>query len=495
MKKSIVVLFSMLCIASAKGQDIPFQITKSEISDSEYVPGMELDEITGEIFIESGEENYRYEHYDVNLKLIGKHNYESERGYTIGLIINGGKIIRVNIESNKEQQAFVCTAYVASTNDFKFTATELFRVQQAGAKEDWLKPTRRGHPVSMAVSKNKTAFAISVDFSEKKTEIHKIYTFDTNLNLKMDHTADAETNNKLFMRKSVDVSDDGAAVYVFGEMYSDRRNKSPEGFAYTYKLIRINNSDVKTYLFNADDGYYVSDLRMIPKGNKLAYAGFYSNTDGSGIKGLCYFEIDSATLEASAQKYSPFTEQFLIDKFGKNTNEKMYNFTMKDLLLTTNNEVVLTAEETSTFKHQASGGMGHTTSDRNDIISAKFGSSGDLVWLRNIDKNQSSSSVSYLSFTATTKGNNSYFFVNTDEAVKNLGNSRVQFNFTNAKKSNVNIIRIDEKGDLDYKEVLDDQQNAVPFLVGRGIASKRGDSVYFMGWKGKKKQLLKIVLN
>ena len=43
-----------------------------------------------------------------------------------------------------------------------------------------------------------------------------------------------------------------------------------------------------------------------------------------------------------------------------------------------------------------------------------------------------------------------------------------------------------------FQEILDDKDNEVPFMVSNGAISK--NSIFFIGRKGKKKQLLKVML-
>ena len=128
-----------------------------------------------------------------------------------------------------------------------------------------------------------------------------------------------------------------------------------------------------------------------------------------------------------------------------------------------------------------------------DIVSAKINSAGDIVWARNINKRQATSGdESYISYTSTVKGDDTFFFINTGEKVKKLSKDRIQFGQTSTKKSNFNVIKITPNGDFDYQELLDDKDNEVPFMVSNGAIS--GNSVYFVGRKGKKKQILKVTL-
>ena len=139
------------------------------------------------------------------------------------------------------------------------------------------------------------------------------------------------------------------------------------------------------------------------------------------------------------------------------------------------------------------GGYWRTIYHYDDIVSARINPSGEIIWARNINKRQSTSGDdSYISYTSTAVNNDAYFFINTGEKVKKLRNDRIQFGQTSTKKSNLNIIRVNQNGDFDYQEILDDKDNEVPFMVSNGVLS--GDSAFFIGRKGKKKQLLKVTL-
>ena len=127
-----------------------------------------------------------------------------------------------------------------------------------------------------------------------------------------------------------------------------------------------------------------------------------------------------------------------------------------------------------------------------DIVSVKLSASGDIAWARNLNKRQDSSAPNpYFSYTSTAKGNDAYFFINAGEKVKKLSKERIQFGETSAKRSNLNVIRINENGDFDYREILDDKENEVPFMVANGELC--GNSVFILGQKGKKSFHMKAV--
>ena len=57
----------------------------------------------------------------------------------------------------------------------------------------------------------------------------------------------------------------------------------------------------------------------------------------------------------------------------------------------------------------------------------------------------------------------------------------------------LNLIKINLNGDIDYQEILSNEENPVPFMVSKGIVID--NAIYFLGRKGKEKQMLKVILN
>ena len=231
--------------------------------------------------------------------------------------------------------------------------------------------------------------------------------------------------------------------------------------------------------------------------DKLTCIGFYSDRKDYRFKGISYFELDPITLAIRKSKYNPFTEQFIIDKYGKSKDKELKNLSFRGIMITQQNEIVFNAEEyymTSQYQMMPNGGGYWTyTYHYDDIVSAKIATDGNIIWARNINKRQATSGDdSYISYTSTIKGNDTYFFINTGEKVKKLSNDRIQFGQTSTKKSNLNVIRITPDGNFDFQEILDDKDSEVPFMVSDGAISK--NSVYFIGRKGKKKQILKVTL-
>ena len=131
--------------------------------------------------------------------------------------------------------------------------------------------------------------------------------------------------------------------------------------------------------------------------------------------------------------------------------------------------------------------------NHDDIIALKLNSNLDLLYARNINKHQAiidEDEAAYISYSSFLVNHQNIFFVNANDKVKKLSNDRIEFGSVAKNRSNLNLIVLDEKGNFEIKEVLDDdaEENEVPFMVSKGVMID--ESILFFGRRGKKKQLL-----
>jgi hypothetical protein len=526
MKQIILVIILGLFCASGISQEISTQAIKSEVFKDEYkyssIILVEDDGNNGTLIVRSYQgggfssgSGYYFEHYDSNMKLIKEYEYEriqkksdiKTKGYILGVILDGQKVRLINYAYNQTEKVFVCTALSANINEFNFTSQELFRVSSEEIKRPPLvsfmgigtsfKNYDGDSGASMITNEDRTAFAITVDLNNNNTETHKMYLFDKALNKKIDHVFKREIKDKKFIYENIDVSKDGNTLYLLGKVYTEENKKKKEGGKYQFELTRITNDTEKTQVFDTEQ-HFSNSLKTVLFQDRVTCIGFYSDKKDNRYKGISYFELDPTTLAIKSSKFNPFTEQFIIDKYGKDKDKELKFLSFRKMLITPNNEIVFNAEEYYVTTTYVSGGMnggGYTRTiyHYDDIVTAKLNTTGDIIWARNINKRQSTSGDdSFISYTSTLKGNDTYFFINTGEKVKKLSNDRIQFGQTSTKKSNLNIIKVNPNGDFDYKEILDDKENEVPFMVSDGAIT--GNSVIFIGRKSKKKQLLKITI-
>ena len=514
MKKNLFsIVFVMLTLASF-AQKIPFQIKKSEVFKDEYknssIVLAENDGNDGVIIVRSylggafsDGFGYYFEHYDSNLKLIKEFEYELKyskavkQSSVLGLILDGQNINIIDFIYEKDQKAYICSSMTSNINDFNFKQKELFRINSEQIKQFGFFSTAGfdgDSGANMIVNEDKTAFAITVDIKDKETETHKLYLFDKNLDKKIDHTFKRNIKDKKFRYENIEISNDGS-LFLLGKAYTEDKKKKKEGGKYQFELVRVTSDSEKIQTFDTNE-HFAASLKVILNEGKLSCIGFYSDRNDNRFKGISYFLLDPTTLEIQKSKFNTFTEQFMIDKYGKDKDKELKNLSFRKIITSANGDILFNAEEfyiTSHYVGTQYGGYWRYVYHYDDIVSARLNSSGEIVWARNINKRQSTGGdESYISYTSTAKDSDAYFFINTGEKVRKLSNERIQFGQTSTNRSNLNIIRINQDGSFDYQEVIDDKDNEVPFMVSNGVIS--GNSTYFLGRKGKKKQILKITL-
>ncbi len=275
--------------------------------------------------------------------------------------------------------------------------------------------------------------------------------------------------------------------------------KKEEGGKYLFEITKITSEKQKSQNIDINE-HFIGSLKMFFHNEDIICLGFYSDLSDNKYKGISYFKLNANSLEILNTKHNPFTEQFIIDKYGKNKEKALKYLTFRKVFFTASNDLILNAEEeyitVSTnvaVGINGAGGGSRTTYSCDDIVSLKLNENGNLLWARNINKKQYSSEDDfYISYSSMVKEKENFFFINSGEKPKEIINNRIQFTDTRKNKSNLNLIRIKENGDFDYQEILDDEQNEVPFMVSRGIII--GNSIYFLGRKLRQKQLLKITL-
>lgn len=514
MKKIVLNIALSLLTLAGFSQEIPLSIKKSEVFKDEYknssIVLAENDGNDGIIIVRSymggvfsDGFGYYFEHYDSNLKLIKEYEYEIKyskavkQSSVLGLIMDGQNIHIIDFIYEKDQKAYICSSQSSNINDFKFTPKELFRINSEEIKQSGLFSAAgldRDSWASMIINEEKSAFAITVDIKNKDAETHKLFLFDQNLTKKLDHTFQRNIKDRKFQYENIEIGKDGA-LYLLGKVYTEEKKKKKEGGKYQFELARITADSEKTQTFDTNE-HFSSSIKVIVNEDKLSCLGFYSDRNDNRYKGICFFQLNPTTLEITSSKFNPFTEQFMIDKYGKNKDKELKNLSFRGIVITNNNDILFNAEEfyvTTTYVSNQYGGYTRTIFHYDDIVSAKLNAAGTILWARNINKRQATNGdESYISYTATAKDNDAYFFINTGEKVKKLSNDRIQFGQTSTKRSNLNIIRVNADGNFDYKEVLDDKDNEVPFMVSNGVTS--GNSTFFLGRKGRKKQILKITL-
>ena len=354
--------------------------------------------------------------------------------------------------------------------------------------------------VTLVVNESKTAFAIALDFNGKDSEVLKLYLFDKQLNKKIETDFIRKVKDKKYVIQNMQVSNNGDSILLLAKAFLEAEKKKRNGGKYVFELTKINADSQNSQVIETNENY-IRSLKLLFHDNELICIGFYSDLADYKYKGICYFKLNADSLVLLKSKFNLFTEQFMIDKYGENKDKALKFLSFRKLFFTSTNDLIFNAEEEYTkssggvsygFGGMSSPGMSALNFD--DILSAKLSSDGDLIWARNINKTQSSDADnSFVSYSSMIKNDETYFFINAGEKIKKLKNDRIEFKGIRKNKSNLNVIRINNNGDFDYEEILDDENSAVPFMVSKG-AILDANSILFLGRKGNTKQLIRVTL-
>jgi hypothetical protein len=543
MKNFFIVFFGLLSF-SLFSQNVPIKTRKSTLFEDDFKKSiLILGEKTQEneiILVRSYKASaisplngFYIEKYDANLKLVKefelkmKHPLSEKNNLVLGVFYANKKVNIIEIYFELKEKTYICRNNIVDDN-FNLTKKELFRISKEKMKElgsfnlqqkffeaanknlpdvnsgnfntstdrvlsfsffgDSTKPRVYSSDISIVINENRTSYSVILDYKNPEQEGFLLYLFNAESEQLFFKEELIQSKQKNYVLQNFQVSEDGKSVFILAKNYNNKVKK----LNYSFELSQISASETKTKTIEIEDKF-IKSLKLNFYTNSIYCIGFYSEKSYEDNDGLCFFKFNYTTLESEKVKFSPFTNQLIQDKFGKETNKDIKDLKIKTILFE-DDTIILNAEEEYEYTNNSPNGNGAVTYVFNDIVSAKLNTDGELIWSRNINKKQSYtySDDSYISYFSTIKNGSSYVFINASEKLKELKNERVEFKDVNPNKANLYLLAIDSSGNFTYQLLLSEDQNEVPFLVSKGILID--DSCYFIGRKGKKKQLLKITL-
>jgi len=543
MKNFFVIFFALLSF-SLFSQNVPVKTHKSTLFEDDFKKSiLVLGEKTQEneiILVRSYKASaisplngFYIEKYDANLKLLKefelkmKHPLSEKNNLVLGVFYANKKVNIIEIYFDLKEKTYICRNNIVDDN-FNLTTKELFRITKEKMKElgsfnlqqkffeannknlpdvnsgnfntstdrvlsfsffgNSTKPRVYNSDISIVINENRTSYSIILDYKNPEQEGFLLYLFNAESEQLFFKEELIQSKEKNYVLQNFQVSEDGKSVFILAKNYNNKVKK----LNYSFELSQISASETKTKTIEIEDKF-IKSLKLNFHNNSIYCIGFYSEKSYEDNDGLCFFKFNKANLESEKVKFSKFTDQFIQDKFGKETDKDIKDLKIKTILFE-NDAIILNAEEEYEYTNNSPNSNGAVTYVFNDIVSAKLNTDGDLIWSRNINKKQSYtySDDSYISYFSTIKNGSSYVFINASEKIKELKNERVEFKDVNPNKANLYLLIIDSSGNFTYQLLLNEDQIEVPFSVSKGILID--DSCYFIGRKGKKKQLLKVTL-
>ena len=501
-------------VTSLFSQEAKKQYTTSESLSDKYkfsnVKAIEEDDQGGLVVVRAYYggmimhlKGYYIEHYNSKLELIKEYNYTIEDVEVMGVFVANNRINILEVSYDKSRKAYVYWANSTALTNFKFKRTELFHFFREKEKQiNFLKsktpPFEDKYYSQLLFDSNKNVFTIITDSKKKGRDVQLIHLFDSQLNNKGEYFLEKETENRHLVFENIEYDKNKDALYLLGKAYEKGKRTKSISLKYAYQIFKLENSEMTVQTFDAEDRY-ASSLKLLLYDDELKCIGFYSNRSTNRYRGLIHTILDKSSLEIKNQKFNPFSEQFMVDKYGAEVEKELSNLVFKDIHQTEDGAIIFNAEERFMRSgYESTAGDSRRMVKRyhyNDIVCAKLNKDGVMEWARNINKAESTTGdEAYVSYTSVFEDDRNCFFINAGAIPKKISKNRILFKKGYSRSPNVYLIDIDNEGEIHYKEIVNSKDFRYPVMVSKGIQSENNDAVYFFAKRGNKKRVLKVLL-
>ncbi|WP_440068732.1 hypothetical protein [Tenacibaculum discolor] len=445
--------------------------------------------------------------FDSKFNKINSFEHKIERKHRIpGGFFKQERLGFVEYYKNNRENKIEAFLYTSLKDKLEFSKKKIFEVtldRYPSFLESVFSASKidRNFRGNMSFSKSGNYNVFNIDSSDKKNEHHSIKVFDESFNKLWEKEFELPYKDKRFKLQEVKVSDNGE-VFILGKVYP--KEKKEKGGNYYYELFKIVEGNVSSTKISVED-HFVATLELdLTQENKLSCIGFYSNVNENRFKGVCSFILNAKNINIENIAFSPFTEQFLKDKYGESKDKELRNVKFKDISYPKDGGMIITAEEffiTTTYVHNQYGGYRSISYNFDDIIVLRLDREGELKWARNINKAQTSNYFSdpLMSFGTAQYNNDKYIILNAHKKMGELSGGRIKFreNFlwkTTKNNTNLYIAKLDSSGNIVYKSLLSNKDEETPFNC-RFIEQVSDNELILYGQRKNKKQFLKITIN
>jgi len=336
-----------------------------------------------------------------------------------------------------------------------------------------------GH-FDLRFSKDKERIAIVTHYPYQKNEFEKL-----KVNLFSSETGEVQWEKEIQIPYREDLFDiEGVKIdakgnfYVLGKRYGDGldgklKEKVDGEKNYDYVVLGYFNDgkESREYLLQLEDKF-ISDLQLaVNENGELICAGFYTNTDRSGLSGSYFMRLNPTTKEVLAQSLKGFNIDFVTQNFTQKEKKKaekrdakgkevgLTRYELDEMVLRYDGGVMLVGEQyfVQVVTHQspgANGAMNTTTTTHyyhNDIIVVNINAEGQIEWTDKIPKRQHTTNDGgmFNSYLLGAKGDKIYMIFNDHPKNLNLtvipGISKFA-TFSKQKNSIVTLVSLDVEG-------------------------------------------------
>lgn len=445
---------------------------------------------------------YFIERYNPQLELLDEFNYKFRGAEFLDGFVANGQIYLLFLEYDSQKMSYVYSVHQSPVGDYDFTRKDLLtipsvHVENPVDKNYYNRKFNSGFSTTIHFDREHKAFALSIHHKKGDDNHHRILVYNYGMRLLMDTDFSAEVNEKNYAFEALEMAPDHSSAYLVGKAYFRQRRFKSNERRFQYELVRVTGTAARSATYDRE-GYYSEALKPVWRNGKLICVGFYTDRQDERYNGLEYLEVHPETLQAISRKYNPFSEQFMLDKFGTQADKAIKNLVFKDVHFTEDGSLLFNAEEyfvTEGMQSSPSGGREKVERyHHNDIVSVKLDPDGDLAWARNINKTEvTQGDGAYVSYSAYTKSGNTYFFICTaTEQPQLMSKNRLIFKQGLSRSRNVFLIRLDADGELSWEKIIDHSEARLPLMVSKPLVQQADDQLFFYAKRGSKKQLVSV---
>ncbi|WP_158975216.1 hypothetical protein [Cellulophaga sp. L1A9] len=445
---------------------------------------------------------YFIAHYNANLELVSEYNYKLKDASYVDAFVKNGQVYLLFLDYNYGKKSYEYVVHQSSYENFDFKTQKILEIESDPVEEPldrnyYNRNFGSGFTTTVLFDKDKSAFAISAHHKKGKDNKHNIYVFDTNLKELMHYDFSSEIEEKNYAFENLVISKDKQEVYLTAKAYFKKKRFAANERKFQYELLQVTNEGGKIQNF-ADPGKFPEALTPLLVADKVVCVGFYSNRRDNRYNGIVYFDIDPETMEINTNKYHAFSEQFMLDKFGRDEDKDIKNLVFKGVEVTKENDILFNAEEyfvTSSIQRDPTGSSVKISRYHyNDIVSVKLAADGEMLWARNINKTEvTQGDPAYTSYCSYTKEGDTFFFISTaSENPQLLSDERIMFKQGLGRNRNIFLIKLDTQGKMSYEKVIDNQEVRLPLMVSMPLINAAQENLIFYAKRGTKKQLVKV---
>lgn len=514
-KRSLYVLLFLCSFSVAKAQEIPVSYSLGENYSDRYkystILSIDNDQKGQTVIVRkyySGvvlrAKGHFIEIYDAELNLVSDYNYKYSAMHMVDGFIRNGQLYLLELKYDTKQEAYEYVIHQSPLDDFNFTERTLLSIPSKEvanplAISKYNRSFSNGFSTAVHFNDKKNAFAITVQHREGKEQKYSMHLFGTDLKKHITYDFTSATKEKNYAFENIEIAPDFKTVYFSGKAYFKKRRFDAKERRFQYELVKVTNSDHLIQEFN-DAGRYPESLKPVLVDNSLITVGFYADRKDNRYNGLCYFKLNAISLELESKKYNAFSDQFMVDKFGREVDAEVKNLIFKSVHVTDQKDLIFSAEEYFVTKGTNASTSGTRVEVErfhyNDIVCAKLNAAGDMEWARNINKAEvTQGDAAYASYTAYGKGDTMFFFINSGENPQKMSKSRILFKQGYSRNPNLFVIQVNPSGNLSYKKLIDDKDVRLPIMVSKPLINKADNELLFYAKRGSRKQLVKVTVN